>query len=82
MLPIIRIQAPDELIDGKRVLIPLPALGEQIDVQASDSTVFILKVRDHIYDVETFETARGRAKQQAVVTLVCSIVKKLPPRGR
>lgn len=80
MLPIIRIQAPDERIDGKRVLMPLPALGEQIDVQASDSTVFILKVKDHIYDVESFETVKGKTKQQAVVTLVCTIIKKLPPR--
>ena len=70
---VIKIQASNPQINGKCVLGPLPMIGEEIDIPGSDTTVFTVMVRDHIYDVEDL----GQGKQQAVITLACGIMKMM-----
>lgn len=74
MLPLIKVQSDDPRINGPQLLTTLPALKEEIEISRGRN-VFVLRVDDQIYDVEAVISRTGEKRQQAVVTLVCTVLK-------
>ena len=76
MTPLIKILADDPRLNGPQLMTYVPALGEEVAITFRGDVV-TLQVNDHIYDVEELRDRRGQLRQQAVVTLVCTAVRRL-----